>query len=226
MTHNEIEQLIRSFINAAGRAKSAGFDGVELHGAHGYLISQFVSPFTNRRTDEWGGSFENRFRFVKEIISGIKAEYPEFPLLIKWNSEDFIEGGLLQEESLRMVFEMERLGLDGIEIIGGVFESSQKICRRHIKLPEDEGYFAELAVTLKKNGLEIPIILVGGFRTASVMEKHLEGGVADLIALCRPLIRDPFFPAKLINNPPCRSDCISCNGCLLLKEGITHCTRI
>ncbi|MBL8025297.1 MAG: NADH:flavin oxidoreductase [Fibrobacteres bacterium] len=225
-TENEIEQLIKQFVDAAIRVKKSGYDGVQLHGAHGYLISQFVSPYSNRRTDSWGGSYENRFRFVKEIITGIKKEMPTFPLIIKWNSEDFIDGGLTQYESLRMVFDMEALGLDGIEISGGIFESSGKICRRHIKSANDEGYFAEFAKKLKDSGLKIPIILVGGFRTLEIMERVLKNGSADLISMSRPLVREPELPNRLKDSPEYRSTCVSCNSCLLKKDRLTRCYKL
>ena len=225
LTLDEIGALVDKFAQAALRAREAGFDGVQLHGAHGYLISQFVSPYTNRRTDDYGGNDENRFKFVREILLAIRKACPGFPLFIKWNSEDFVEGGLTQDESLRMVFDMEALGLSGIEVSGGIFESSGKICRSHIKRPEDEGCFAGFARRLKKEGLRIPVILVGGFRTASRMEEHLQDASADLISLCRPLVRDPAFPSKLVQDPSLRSDCVSCNACLLTREGATRCHR-
>jgi 2,4-dienoyl-CoA reductase-like NADH-dependent reductase (Old Yellow Enzyme family) len=226
MTEDETLNLVRKFIEAGARAQKSGFDGVQLHGAHGYLISQFVSPYTNRRTDSFGGSYENRLRFAKDIIQGVREKTgATFPVLIKWNSEDFVEGGLTRDESERMVFDMEAAGLSGIEISGGIFESASKICRRHIKKPEDEGYFAAFAERLKKNGLKIPVMLVGGFKSAATAENALEKGWADLISFCRPIIHDPGFPNRMAADPSHKSTCLSCNTCLRKREGVTRCHR-
>ncbi|OGJ85951.1 MAG: hypothetical protein A2268_03495 [Candidatus Raymondbacteria bacterium RifOxyA12_full_50_37] len=226
MSDREIADTIDRYVQAAERVKAAGFDGVQLHGAHGYLISQFVSPYTNRRTDDFGGSIKNRLRFVTEIITRIKRSLGDsFPVLIKWNSEDFVPQGLSQDQSLAMVFALQETGLDGIEISGGIFESSAKICRRHIKKPEDEAYYAGFAKRLKQDGLGIPVILAGGFRSAQKAGEIISSGIADLVSFCRPLIRDPALPDRLRHNPSLRSDCISCNRCLLQQDGPTKCWR-
>jgi 2,4-dienoyl-CoA reductase-like NADH-dependent reductase (Old Yellow Enzyme family) len=216
--------LIDKFVEAVDRVKRIGFDGVQLHGAHGYLISQFASPYTNKRTDGFGGSSENRLRFAKEIVEKSRKKVgSDYPILIKWNSEDFVEDGLTQEESAEMVLTLEAAGISGIEVSGGLFESSLKICRRKIKIPEEEAYFAGFAKRLKHTGLKIPLILVGGFRSAATAERILDEGTADLISMCRPLIRNPNLPNEMIKDNSVVSDCISCNKCLFKRDCVTQC---
>ncbi len=212
MAEDEIWMVIDAFAEAAWRARAAGFDALELHAAHGYLISSFLSPFTNRREDYWGGDEERRSHFAEEVLKATRqAAGADFPVLIKINADDLIEGGLGPEESLRQVRRLEPLGLDAVEISGGLRESPIKTIRPNIREPEDEAYFRD-AGKLFKNNLSIPVILTGGMRSREVMEGVLKRGEADMVGLSRPLIREPNLPRLMLEGKD-RADCISCNKC-------------
>ncbi|HPD17083.1 MAG TPA: NADH:flavin oxidoreductase [Planctomycetota bacterium] len=220
----EIEPLLDSYVTAACRCREAGFDGVQLHCAHGYLMSSFLSPHTNRRTDAWGGSLEARARFPLEAVRRIRAALGrEFPLLVKLNAEDFIEGGLTLAQSCRIAAWLEAEGVDGIEISAGMAETADQIVRKHIDAPEKEGYFIPFAREFRQH-VRVPLICVGGFRSLSVMEAALESGAADFVSLCRPLIREPELPRKLREGTSTRATCISCNCCGPDPEGRLACT--
>lgn len=217
MKDSEIWDIIDAFGEAARRAKSAGFDAIELHGAHGYLISGFLSPHTNRRDDYWGGDEERRFHFSEETYKAVRSEAgKEFPVLMKINCDDLVPGGMKPDESLRVVQKLESMGLDAVEISGGMRESSIKTVRPHIYKPEEEAYFRESGRLFKRN-LRIPVILTGGMRSASVMEDVLSSGDADLIGICRPLIREPQLP-NLLREGKAKAQCVSCNGCLRFEK--------
>lgn len=217
MTDAEIWQIIDAFGEAGGRAKEAGFDAVQIHGAHGFLISSFLSPHTNKREDYWGGDEERRFHFLEEVYRSIrKAVGREYPIFIKINCDDLIPDGLTYEESLRIAKRLEALGISAIEISGGMRESYIKTIRPDILKEEDEAYFKE-AGRLFKSSLSVPIILTGGMRSKKVMEDVLKNKEADLIGLSRPLIREPDLP-NLMREGKERADCISCNKCTKFDE--------
>ncbi|MEN2986199.1 MAG: NADH:flavin oxidoreductase [Thermodesulfovibrionaceae bacterium] len=228
LTNEEIWELIESFGKAAKRAKEAGFDGVQLHGAHGYLINQFLSPYTNKRKDYWGGDEERRFHFLEEVYLNIRDNVGyDYPIMIKLNACDFIEGGLTLEESLRIAKRLESLGIDAIEISGGIVESKPELrpVRVGIDSPDKEAYFREFSREFKKN-LKTPIILVGGIRSRAVAEDILQKEDADLISLSRPLIREPNLPKKWMKGKE-KADCISCNGCLqFMKLDYVRCVQL
>ncbi len=214
MTNDEILDLIKAFIQAGRRAKEAGFDGVQLHGAHGYLINQFLSPYTNRRTDRWGGSLENRMRFVTEIYNGLRNTLgKEYPIFIKMNISDFFDGGIVEDEGLEMAERLAELGMDAIEISGGTLEKTfEKVMAPHIKTEEQEAYFLPFSEKLKKQ-VQVPVILVAGMRSINVMDRIIREEKADFISLCRPLIREPDLPNKLQKGEQTKALCISCNKC-------------
>ncbi len=215
LTHEEIWELIESFGKAARRAKQAGFDGIQIHGAHGYLINQFLSPYTNRRNDYWGGDEERRFHFLEEVYQSIRDNVGyDYPVMIKLNACDFVEGGLTLEESLRIAKRLENMGIDAIEVSGGIVESKpeERPVRMKIDSPEKEAYFREFSREFKKN-LTVPIMLVGGIRSRAVAENILQKNDADLVSLSRPLIREPDLPNKWKKGKE-KSDCISCNECM------------
>ncbi|HXW68990.1 MAG TPA: NADH:flavin oxidoreductase [Dissulfurispiraceae bacterium] len=226
MKDQEIWEMIESFGNAARRAVYAGFDGVQLHAAHGYLINEFLSPYTNRRDDYWGGDEERRFHFVEEICRAIRSEAGEsYPLLIKMNADDCIEGGLAPEESVRIAKRLEDMGLCAFEVSGGMYEARNKTVRTEILNPEQEAYFRSAAGLFKRH-LRMPVMLVGGLRSRRVMEDVLLKGDADLISLSRPLIREPDLPHKMAAGKE-KADCISCNGCMRFnKLDVVRCTQI
>ncbi len=221
---DEIEPLIASYVAAARRCREAGFDGVQLHAAHGYLMSQFISPYTNRREDEWGGDLVGRARFVLEVLRRIRAELGrDYPVLIKLNAEDFIEGGLTVADSCRIAAMLEREGLDAVEISAGMAETVDKIVRKEIDAPAKEAYFLAYAREFRRH-VACPIILVGGLRSLAVMESVLASGAADFVSLSRPLIREPELPNKLRDGAAARAACISCNCCGPDDAGRLACT--
>jgi len=223
LTGEEIQELIEAYVAAARRAVASGFDGVQLHGAHGYLISQFISPYTNRREDEWGGSLENRMRFPLEVLRRVRQEVGEgYPVLIKLNSEDYLDGGLTIEEGARIARELSRSGIDAIEISGGMGESAASIMKPDIADEEDEAYFLPNARTFRKV-IDVPLILVGGLRTPRLIEKLIADGEADMISMCRPFIREPDLVSRWENGDERKADCVSCNGCQKYREEPVRC---
>lgn len=216
MTPGEITDAIQAYAHAARRAKAAGFDGVQLHGAHGYLISQFLSPYINRRSDEWGGDRHRRMRFLRQVCQAVREQVgPDYPLFIKLGLVDGVEGGLALEESLQIVAALEEMGLDGVEISGGVEATSSR------PNPQ-EAYFRPLARAARPT-TRLPLLLVGGLRSRQEMEDVLRSGDADFVSLCRPLICEPDLPKRMRLGLQERSRCISGNRCWPKKtnEGIT-----
>jgi len=226
MTDTEIWEIIDTFADAARRARIAGFDGVQIHGAHGYLVSEFLSSYTNRRDDYWGGDEERRFHFLEEVYKAVRKEVGEdYPVMIKMNADDLMEGGLKVDEAVRIAVRLEELGLDAVEVSGGMYESSRKTVQPDILTPDDEAYFRNGGKAFKSK-LHIPVILVGGMRSKSIMEDVLLKGEADLISLSRPLIREPDLPNKFREGKE-KADCISCNGCMDFgKLDIVECIQL
>jgi 2,4-dienoyl-CoA reductase-like NADH-dependent reductase (Old Yellow Enzyme family) len=216
MTISEIFQIIEDFKNAAVRAKNAGFDGVQIYASHGYLLSQFLSPFFNKRTDEYGGSIKNRARLILEILRAIRfALGKKFTVIIKLNSEDFIEGGFTQSEMLQVAAMLESTGIDAIELSGSI---SLKISKYfsfregRIDSKEEEVYYRD-AAKLYKREIAVPLILVGGIRSYEVAKELVEKKQADYISLCRPLIREPGLIKRWQSGNTGRATCTSCNKC-------------
>ncbi len=224
LNKQDIWELTRAFADAAQRAKSAGFDGVQIHAAHGYLLSQFLSPAFNRRNDEYGGDLPNRVRIHLEILRAIRKVVGEnYPILIKLNCRDFIENGMTLEDSLQAGKLLSDAGLDAIELSGG-FITGGKLSpsRSGIDSEEREAYFQEEARLMKKV-VNIPLILVGGVRSFGVAEKMVREGIADYISLSRPLIRVPNLINRWRTGDDRRSECRSDNLCFqpgLNGEGI------
>jgi 2,4-dienoyl-CoA reductase-like NADH-dependent reductase (Old Yellow Enzyme family) len=208
----DIARIIDGFVQGARRAREAGFDGVQLHAAHGYLLSAFLSPYTNRRTDDWGGSTEKRARIVVEIIGRIKAREPLLPLIVKLNSDDFLEGGLRPVESIEIARLLEKAGLDGIEVSGGTAEAGRGSMWAGLRAEEDEGYFVPAAERIKA-AVGIPVFGLGGNRTFAVLERFVRGGRVDLISMSRPLIREPHLIRRFRLGEIGKSSCVSCNKC-------------
>ncbi len=219
ITTDEIEMLINAYAQAARRAVDAGFDAVQIHGAHGYLINQFISPYTNRRNDKWGNDLQGRTRFLREVARAVREQVgTDYPVFIKFGMEDGHDGSLNPEAGARVIALMADMGLDGVEISGGVGANS---VRKGIKSASREAYFRPLA-HLARGKTDLPIILVGGLRSKSVMEAVLSSGDADFVALCRPLIREPNFPNMMKIGLQETSACISASNCWAenLGEGI------
>ncbi len=228
MTLKEIEETIEAFSEAAVRAKKAGFDAVQLHAAHGYLLNQFLSPYTNKRTDEYGGNTQKRVQVIADIFNRtIEKIGKNFPILIKMNVDDFLEGGINLEESKRIVERLSEVRFAAIEISGGVWETRIKnqelvTIRTGIRSREKEAYFLPYAKEIRRV-TDIPLILVGGIRSLNMAQEILAEGSADFVSLCRPLIRQPDLPRKWLNGiGELTADCISCNACLdnVAKVGV------
>lgn len=203
LTHEEILDLINRFVIAAVAAKEAGFTGVQVHAAHGYLISQFLSPLTNLRDDEWGGSLGNRARFLLETVRQIRSAVgPAFPVSVKLNSADFQRGGFAFEESLQVARWLEQAGLDLLEISGGSYEQPAMMDMDGIDGPAEptavrastaarEAYFVDFAKAMKAELTVMPLMVTGGFRSRIAMDHALSTGAADLIGIGRPLCGAP-----------------------------------
>ena len=243
MTEGEIEETIDTFGRAARRMREAGFDGVQVHGAHGYLINQFFSRYTNHRTDKWGGPVENRRRLLLEIYRAMRdAVGSDFPLLIKINARDPVRGGVTRGETIETCKKLEELGIDAIEVSDGIDELlkggiptdvilrgrslSQRIMIRILietmvkrRARMVEGYHLSDAAAVKKT-VKVPVIAVGGLRRRAMMEHALESGQADYIALSRPFIRQPNLVNQMEKGDGDPVSCISCNRCAL--EMIVH----
>ncbi len=198
LADNEIEMIIRQFIHTAQIADKAGFSGVQIHGAHGYLVSQFLSPHHNQRSDKWGGSLENRMRFLVEIYQGIRAVVrPEFLVGLKLNSADFQKGGFDESDSIQVVQKMSELGIDFIEISGGNYESPAMMSSK-ASTQKREAFFIDYAEKARKVS-QVPLIITGGFRSESAMEDALNSGHLDFIGIARPLAIMPDLPNQIKN---------------------------
>ncbi|MBJ6798809.1 NADH:flavin oxidoreductase [Geomonas propionica] len=215
MTLTEIDRIIAAFSQAAARGKRAGFDGVQLHAAHGYLLSQFLSPFFNQRTDQYGGSLENRARLLLEVVQAVRKEVgKDYPVLVKINSEDFVENGLTADESLKVCAMLEKAGVDAIEMSGGTPPGKYRSFRTGVaKSLESESYYRKAAARYKQR-IGIPLLLVGGIRSLEAAGSIMRDGIADFISLCRPLVCEQDLIGRWKAGYTKPSLCISCNGCI------------
>jgi 2,4-dienoyl-CoA reductase-like NADH-dependent reductase (Old Yellow Enzyme family) len=220
MTLDEIDRLIDAYAQAARRAKDAGFDAVQVHAAHGYLISQFLSPFVNQRTDGWGGDVDGRMRFLRAVCRAVREQIgPDYPMFIKLGMMDDVEGGLTPQESVQIVAALEEMGLDAIEISGAISGKARNLnVREGIVAGIDEAYFRSLAQKAR-SATRLPILLVGGFRSRPMMEEVLDASDADFISLSRPFICEPDLPNRMRLGGQEESACISANYCWPEKPG-------
>lgn len=208
MTQADIEIAIGQFAESARLAKRAGFTGVALHGAHGYLISQFLSPLANHRTDRWGGSLENRARFLLETVTAVRAAVgPGFPIGLKLNASDFQKGGFTNAECLEVVGWLNGSSLDLLELSGGSLEQpkvvgiavkDEGVDGRRESTVRREAYFVEFAAAVRAVA-KMPVMVTGGFRTAAGMTQALDGGELDVVGIGRPLIADPRTATRLLS---------------------------
>ena len=222
---HEIEQIIACFVAAITDMRASGFDGVQLHAAHGGLLSRFLSPYSNRREDDLGGTPEKRAQIIREIIARAREQAGDFPILIKMNCTNYLVGGVDIENFPALAQEITRAGVDAIEFSGGMWEclfrSEDELGFRPVPAPEShtriqkaerQSYFLKFVEQLD---LSIPIILVGGNRDIERLETILHDGKVDFIAMCRPLIREPDLPnrwrAGIGKRVP---ECVSCNSCI------------
>jgi 2,4-dienoyl-CoA reductase-like NADH-dependent reductase (Old Yellow Enzyme family) len=243
----EVKEAIAAFALAARRAADSGFDGVHIHGANGYLISEFRSPLTNRRTDDWGGSQENRDRFALEVVRGVRAAIPDqIGLSMKAGFEDIVDepGGLELEQSLEGIKRFVAAGLDAIEVSSNLMADYERasihpyvavdrrraaedlLIHRLLKPPAPEAYFLPYARRLRA-AIDTQIILVGGLRRTTTMEAILQRGEADFVSMARPLIREPDLVRKIESGWRGRVECVSCNICLMHEDHHTlRCWRV
>jgi 2,4-dienoyl-CoA reductase-like NADH-dependent reductase (Old Yellow Enzyme family) len=207
LTEAEIEDAISRFAHAAITAKAAGFSGVQIHAAHGYLISEFLNPRANRREDQWGGPLENRARLLMRVIGAVRARVGSgFPVSVKLNSSDFQHGGFTFEECMQVVEWLNGAGIDLLEISGGSYEQPQMMGMDGLEAPEEpmrestklrEAYFLQYAEKVARVA-KMPLMVTGGFRTRAVMEAAIEEGGADVVGIARPLCVEPDLPKRLI----------------------------
>jgi len=221
---DEIEDICARFIHVAQVAHDTGFTGIQIHAAHGYLLSQFLSPLTNRRDDQWGGSLKNRSRLLLDIVRGIRAkEGANFAVSVKLNSADFQKGGLTEEESFQIVRWLCEAGIDLLEVSGGNYESQimvgrdenhELVKKKPASTTAREAYFLEFAARLRPQ-VSVPLMVTGGFRSRQAMEQALLANELDLIGLARPLCIDPDFANQLLSGNtdrlPSPDDAISLN---------------
>ncbi len=225
LSKQQIKQLVECCVATVRGLKDEGFDGVQFHAAHGGLLSRFLSPYTNRREDEYGGSAENRARVFREILSEARRHVGQFPILIKMNCTDYMEGGTDLANFAELALEIERCGIDAIEISGGMWDclvrTKEELGFRPVPAPEShtriedpakQSYFLKYAERLNLN---IPVILVGGNRDVERLEEIVRGGKVDFAAMCRPLISEPDLVKRWIEGRGSTStDCVSCNSCI------------
>lgn len=226
LTRDEISKIITAFGEAARRAKSWGVDAIQLHGAHGFLINQFLSPLTNRRTDEYGGSIENRSRFLLEVYRNVRETVgADYPVLIKLNASDHVDGGLEIDDSVYAAKKLAEAGINAIEVSAGTSASGEKSpVRRKINKSEKEAYNLKLARRIKE-AVSCLLMVVGGFRSYRVAEKAIRDYCMDYISMARPLIREPGLANRWLQGNRKRAMCISCNKCFMpgREEGGIYC---
>jgi 2,4-dienoyl-CoA reductase-like NADH-dependent reductase (Old Yellow Enzyme family) len=229
ITGDEIWEVVRAFGDGAKRAREAGFDAVQVHGAHAYLLSQFLSPCTNRRQDEWGGSLENRLRIHREIYWDIRQKVgKDYPVLIKIGVQDGFPGGLEFSEGKLAAKYLAGLGFDALEISQGLRGSGDEDTefRTKINTLDHEAYFRNWCLQIK-NEVDVPVMMVGGLRTFELMEEIIQNKEADFISLSRPLIREPGIINEWKKGNRHRAKCISCNRCFegLIKREPLRCLQ-
>jgi 2,4-dienoyl-CoA reductase-like NADH-dependent reductase (Old Yellow Enzyme family) len=230
LTAREVEELIEAYGQAARRAREAGYDGVQIHGAHGYMVTQFLSPLTNKRDDRWGGSIENRMRFVVEVYQKCrKAVGDHYPVMIKLSCAEFLEGGYTLEEGCKVAKSLTDAGIDAIEVSGGVvgggkgtINADNVPIRRNIKIPDEEAYFMKESEVIREHA-DAPLMLVGGMRTPALMERLLAEKRGEFISLCRPFIMEPHLVNMIRTGQTDPVGCVSCNLCLTKRTESVRC---
>ena len=221
----EIQEIQKQFVEAALRVKKAGFDMVELHGGTGYLLAQFVSPRTNRRQDDYGGSLENRQKFALEVVSKVKKAVGSFPVGYRFLADEWLPDGLKLEESTLVARSLAHAGVAYLSVMGGTYESF--FLPEIVEKSSKPGYMVDLAAAVKKE-VDVPVIKAGLIVTGELAKQIIEEGKADLIGLARVLWTDPAWPRKVIqgkDNEILRCD--SCNACMkiLMKGKPAFCVR-
>ncbi len=212
---SQIRDLLEAYAEASRRLKEAGFDGVQLHAAHGYGINQFLSGAWNQRGDSYGGNLRKRYRFLAETLEAVRGSVgSDFPVLIKLNGNDFVEGGLVPEEFLQIAKWLVEDGIDAIEVSAGGAASPKNLgpIRSGIIRNEDEAYFRDYARMVKQSA-SVPVITVGGIRSYQTVNNLLNDGYADYVSLSRPFIREPDLVNRWKSGDTSKATCISCGKC-------------
>lgn len=242
MRREEIEAYIDKSADAIVYAFQSGFDAVQVHAAHGWLLSSFLSPHTNHRTDQYGGSTENRARILVEMLEGANRRIPkEFPIMVKMNACDYVDSGIELPEAIDIGTILEEAGYAAMEISSSMWETvtrdpevlgwkAERIpeARKRIRTMQDEAYHRDFAKAFKNRLKHSKVILVGGLKTPSLMEEIIASEDADLVSLSRPLIREPDLPNRWQSGDSAKAACISCNQCLntLREEDGLRCNRV
>jgi len=225
LTSNEVYELVESYVQAARRIVKAGFDAIQLHGAHSWLLSAFLSPVTNKRDDEWGGTNEKRSNFIRQICRRIRqVAGPDYPILVKLGIIDYHPEGKSVSDGVEQAKLLEMDGVDAIEVSEGIEEDPS----HHIRLDAMNPYYIEECQQVRE-ALAIPVILVGGMRKLRDMRAVIDEKIADAISMCRPFIMDPYIVKNFRAGLTDSSECISCNECLTRMRQVqiscTHITR-
>ncbi|MFX0003451.1 MAG: NADH:flavin oxidoreductase [Promethearchaeota archaeon] len=229
LTVEEISNLSQKFVDAGCRAFECGYDLIQLHAAHGYYLCNFISPYTNKRKDEYGGSTQKRAKVLIDIYNGLRDELgKQFPIMIKLQVDDFIPNGLEFDEGLEYVKILSELGFDAIEPSGGGSEAQiftkKSYPSLRIKSSEEENYFLPHAKEIKQYMKDSKLILMGGIRNPLFAERALQEKTADFISMCRPLIYEPELPNRWYSGDISPAKCISCNGCFMsMRMGPVYC---
>ena len=222
MTQTDIDKIVDAFRDGAIRAKKAGFDGVQLHSAHGYLFSSFLSPFFNKRTDRYGGDVTNRTKIIIDAYNAVRnAVGDNYPVMIKMNVTDFLDAGLSREEAIEAAVIFDDAGFDSIELSGGTVWGLRiygDVNRTPCRNVESDAYYYDMARMLKQK-VDAPIILAGGIKSFDVAERIIHEGVADYIGLCRPLIREPDLVDRWKSGVTEDSACVYDNSCFFKGGG-------
>jgi len=229
MTQRDIEDVVDAFEAAAIRTKKAAFDGVQLHAAHGYLFSEFLSPFYNKRTDRYGGSVENRARIIVDTYHRVRdAVGDDYPVMVKLNVTDFLDGGVTMEDVVTTASMLDQAGIDAIELSGGTgwgMRVFRDMNRTPMRTVQEEAYYQNVAQRMKTT-IKAPIILTGGIRSYEVADQLIHNGVADYIGLCRPLIREPDLVNRWQSGDTRKSECISDNACVFAATRPLRCVHV
>jgi len=229
MTHDEIQETVNAFGAAATRAVRAGFDGIQIHAAHGYLLSEFLSPFFNQRADDYGQSLENRARLLMQVVERVQGVANDaIPVFVKLNTDDRLPGGFSTDEMIGVSGMLQDIGVDAIELSGGttmaLFMNQPE--NSYARTGEERLYWQDAAEQYRSE-VDVPLMLVGGIRTLEEAEEIVESGLADYVSMCRPLIREPSLVNRWKAGNTTPANCASCNGCLRAGaqgEGV-HCVQ-